>query len=145
MVSIDRPSDTGSRSTDVTAFIQCIDGQKPQIHELWRLDLDNISCGVHPTAQVEVTTGTVGKFVTDYLSENGLRTQIIGKISVNNSVQFWKPNCNLCMQERLIILKELRDKRFIVMNKNYGIYGACRHKTTFHQFCLSTDDPVFNG
>ena len=31
------------------------------------------------------------------------------------------------------------------MNKNSEIYGACRHKTTFRQFCLSTDDPVFNG
>ena len=25
------------------------------------------------------------------------------------------------------------------------IYGACRHKMAFHQFCLSTDDTVFNG
>ena len=58
---------------------------------------------------------------------------------------FTKPNCNLCMQERLTILKKLRDKRVTVMNKNSEIYGAFRHKTTFHLFCLSTDDPVFNG
>ena len=58
---------------------------------------------------------------------------------------FTKHNCNLCMQERLTILKMLRDKRVTVMNKNSEIYGAFRHKTTFHQFCLSTDDPVFNG
>ena len=45
---------------------------------------------------------------------------------------FTKPNCNLCMQERLTILKKIRDKRIIVMNKNSEIYGACRHKTTFH-------------
>ena len=56
-----------------------------------------------------------------------------------------KPNCTLCMQERLTILKKLRDKRVTVMNKNLDIYGACRHKTNFHQFCLSTDDTVFNG
>ena len=43
-----------------------------------------------------------------------------------------KPNCNLFMQERLPILKNLRDKRVTVMNKNLEIYGACRHKTTFH-------------
>ena len=55
-----------------------------------------------------------------------------------------KPNCNLCMQERLETLKTLCDKRVTVMNTNSDIYGACRHKTTFHQFCLSTDDPVFN-
>ena len=58
---------------------------------------------------------------------------------------FTKPNCNLCTKERLTILKKLRDKRVTVMNKNLDIYGACRHKTTFHRFCLSTDDPIFNG
>ena len=58
---------------------------------------------------------------------------------------FTKPNCNLCMQECLTILKKLHDKCATVMNKNLEIYGACRHKTTFHRFCLSTDDPVFNG
>ena len=58
---------------------------------------------------------------------------------------FTKPNCNLCMQERLTILKTLCDKCVTVMNKNSEIYGACRHKTCFHQFFLSTDDPVFNG
>ena len=57
---------------------------------------------------------------------------------------FTKPNCNLCMQERLTILKKLREKRVTVMNKNSEIYGACRHKTNFHQFSLSTDDTVFN-
>ena len=58
---------------------------------------------------------------------------------------FTKTNCNLCIQERLKILKNLRDKRVTVMNKNSEIYGACRHKTTFRRFCLSTSDPVFNG
>ena len=43
-----------------------------------------------------------------------------------------KPNCNLCMQERLTILKKLRDKRVTIMNKNLEIYGACQHKKTFH-------------
>ena len=58
---------------------------------------------------------------------------------------FTKPNCNLCMQERLTILKMIRDKRVTVMNKNSEIYGACRHKTCFHRFFLSTDDTAFNG
>ena len=58
---------------------------------------------------------------------------------------FTKPNCNICMQERLTIMKKLRDKHVTVMNKNLEIYGACRHKTTFNQFYLSTDDSVFNG
>ena len=58
---------------------------------------------------------------------------------------FTKPNCNLCMQECLTILKNLRDKHVTVMKKNSDIYGACQHKTTFHRFFLSTDDPIFNG
>ena len=56
-----------------------------------------------------------------------------------------KPNYNLYMEERLTILKNLRDKRVTIMNKNSEIYWALRHKTTFHRFILSTDDTVFNG
>ena len=55
-----------------------------------------------------------------------------------------KPNCNICMLERLTILKKLCDKRVTVMNKNLEIYGTWWHKTTFRLFCLSTDDPVLN-
>ena len=58
---------------------------------------------------------------------------------------FTKPDCNLCIQERLTILKKLCDKRVTFMNKNLEIYGVCRHKTTFHRFFLSTDDTVFYG
>ena len=59
--------------------------------------------------------------------------------------KFTKPNCNLCMEERLTILKKLRDICVTVMNKNSEIYGDCSHKTNFHQFFLSTDDPVLMG
>ena len=58
---------------------------------------------------------------------------------------FTEPNCNLCMQGRLTILKMLCDKRVTVMNKNSEIYGDCRHKTTFPLNFLSTDEPIFNG
>ena len=58
---------------------------------------------------------------------------------------FTKPKCNLCMEERLTILKKIRDKNVTFMNKNLEIYRACRHKMSVHQFFLSTDDPVFNG
>ena len=57
---------------------------------------------------------------------------------------FTKPNVNLCMQERLTILKILRGKRVLIMNKCFQIYGACRHKNCLHQFCISTNNPVFN-
>ena len=42
-----------------------------------------------------------------------------------------KPNYNLCMEERLMILKKLRDKCVTVMTNYSEIYGACRQKTTF--------------
>ena len=37
---------------------------------------------------------------------------------------FTKPNRNICMQERLTILKNLHDKRVTVMNNNHHTYGA---------------------
>ena len=57
---------------------------------------------------------------------------------------FTKPNFNPCMEKRLTIPKNLRDKRVMVMNNNSEIYGAFQHKTTFHQFSLSTDYPILN-
>ena len=39
--------------------------------------------------------------------------------------------------------KKLCAKHVMGMNKNLEIYGACRHKRTFHQFFLSTDDTVY--
>ena len=38
---------------------------------------------------------------------------------------FTKPNCNLCIEEIVTILKKLRDKRITITNKNSEIYGAC--------------------
>ena len=87
MGTIRRLSDYGRGGTDATSFMQYVDGREPQIHELWYLGLDGISCKVHPTARVEVTTGTVGEFVTNYLAENGCRIQIIRQMSINNSVK----------------------------------------------------------
>ena len=74
-----------------------------------------------------------------------IKFKVIKKINMIFAMKtFTKRNCNLCMQEHLTILKNLRDKRVKVMNKNLEIYEACRHKTTFHQFFLITDG-VFNG
>ena len=82
-------------------------------------------------------------------SRTGLRKYMTFKVvnhlnPIRAMKTFTKPNCNLCMEERLTILKNICDKRVTIMNKNSEIYGACRHKTTFSRFCLSTDDPVFN-
>ena len=77
---------------------------------------------------------------------NYMTFKVVNQINLIGAMKtFTKPNCNLYMEERLTILKKLRDKHVTIMNKNLEIYGACRHKTTFHRFFLSTDDPVFNG
>ena len=88
MESVCQPSNHGIRSTKDTAFIQCVDGQESQIHELRCLGLDTITREVHPTARVEVVAGTVGEFTTDCLSENRRIISIIDKIYINNNVQF---------------------------------------------------------
>ena len=75
-----------------------------------------------------------------------MKFKVVRQLNPNGAMKtFTKPNCKLCMEERLTILKTLRDKLVAIMNKNSEIYGACRHKTTFHQFFHSTDDPVLNG
>ena len=55
---------------------------------------------------------------------------------------FMKTNWNLCMDKRLMILKNLRHKNVTLMNKKSEIYGYCWPKTNFHKFFLSTDDPI---
>ena len=42
---------------------------------------------------------------------------------IGSMKSFVKPNCNLCMEERLIILKHLFDKSVTLTNKNSEIYG----------------------
>ena len=59
--------------------------------------------------------------------------------------KFTKPDFNPYMQKRGTVLKNIFEKGITFMNKSLDIYVAFRHKTTFRLFCLSTDDPVFNG
>ena len=65
MGSIHWPLNPGSSSTKDTAFIQCVDGGEPQIHEVWSMGLDGITHEVHPTARLEFIAGTVVQFVID--------------------------------------------------------------------------------
>ena len=81
------------------------------------------------------------------MSHTDLRKYMMSKVEeqlkpIGTMETFTKPNCNLCIEECLTILKNLCEKCVTVMNKDSEIYGACRHKTTFHRFLLSTDDPV---
>ena len=47
---------------------------------------------------------------------------------------FTKPNCKICMEKHLRILKNVRNKRVAVVNNDLETYGACRHKITFRRF-----------
>ena len=91
-----------------------------------------------------------GQHFYTIMSRTDLRTYMTFKVvkqlnPIGTMQTFTKPKCNLCMQERLTILKKLRGKRVKVMDKNPEIHGACQHKTTFRRFCLSTDDPILTG
>ena len=60
--SIDSPYDSGGGDAEGPKFIQCMDGQEPQIHEVWTFGEDGVTREVHPTAQVDVSAGLVGEF-----------------------------------------------------------------------------------
>ena len=58
------------------------------IHELWCHRIDGIYPKVHPTARIDIPSGTIEEFITKYLSDNRCRNWIIGEISINGSIQF---------------------------------------------------------
>ena len=106
MGSIRRPYYSVSGGTDDIDFIQCVDGREPQLHEMWCLGLDNVTRKIHLTAQVDIGAGTMGEFTTNCLAENGRIIPIIGKLSINGSVQFlgipyFVINCGLSFIENL--------------------------------------------
>ena len=66
-------------------------------------------------------------------------------ISCNKS--FGKISCQLCMNERIEILKQIKSDKKLGTNKsinsNSEIYGSCRHRPKFHRFFYhppSTDE-----
>ena len=84
-----RPSDSGSGGTDTTAFIQCINGRDTQIKELWCLDLDRISCEVHPTARLDIVSVTVWEFFNNYLSKMDAESRLLDKFKSTTESKFW--------------------------------------------------------
>ena len=65
-----------------------MDGQEPQIIEVWDFGSNGVTREVHLTAQVDVGTGNVRYLSSDYLTESGRRIPIIGRISINGSVEW---------------------------------------------------------
>ena len=61
-----------------------------------------------------------------------MKFKVVNQINLIGAMKtVTKPNCNLCMEERLTILEKICDKHVMIMNKNSEIYGAYQHKTTF--------------
>ena len=65
-----------------------MDDQEPQIHEVWGGGFGVITREVHLTAQVDFGAGVVGEFLSNYLTESGRRVPILGRISINESVEY---------------------------------------------------------
>ena len=87
MIPIHQPSEYGSRGTKSVEFIQCFDGREPQVHKIWCLGSDGVTCEVHPTAQIDVGAETVGQLSNQYFAENERRIPVIGQISIKGSVK----------------------------------------------------------
>ena len=83
-----RPSDSGNRHPDPRICIKCVDVRETMASKFCFHVLDGISFVVHPAAQIDIPTGTVGEFITHYLTPDGWRNIIIGQCSVNGSIQF---------------------------------------------------------
>ena len=81
-------SDSGSGGAKGPEFVQCVNGQYPQIHKVWAFGSNGIMCEVHPTARVDVGSVVVGEFLSDYITGSGHRIPIIGQISINGSVEY---------------------------------------------------------
>ena len=88
MKNILRPYNSGGGGPDTSTFINCVNGRNTQIHKLWCWDIDGICREVHPKERVEILSGTVGEFVTEYIRENGLHNHIIRELPINGIVQF---------------------------------------------------------
>ena len=54
-----------------------------------------------------------------------------------------EPNCNLCIEEYLTLIKKVRDKHPKHTKKKLEIYKGFQHKINTDKIFLSTDDTVY--
>ena len=65
-----------------------MDGQEPQIIEVWDFGSNGVTREVHLTAQVNVGDGVVGELSSNYFTISGRRIPIFGRISIIGSVEY---------------------------------------------------------
>ena len=69
-------------------FTHCIEGQEPDIYELWTF-ADDIISEVHPFSRVQISYNFTGEnFHTHFFNARSVRIPFLGRISVNGSVQW---------------------------------------------------------
>ena len=118
--------DTIYMSNNQQTFKKIMDGHFSDLQRLLKNEKNSDSFAAHLIQHFNTTTSCTDlrKYMTFKVVKH---LNLIGAMKT-----FIKPNCNLCMQERITIQNNLHDKRFTVMNNNHQTYGACQNKTTFH-------------
>ena len=82
---IRQPFHSGNGGEYRIEFFRFVDGQEPQIHELWISTKDRINCEVHHFARVYVRNFSVDYFKTYYMTEEACRVTMFGQIFNNLS------------------------------------------------------------
>ena len=88
VVFIDATFDYSNEDAEGPELIRCVGGRKPQVNEVWTLGEDGVTREVRTKAQVDVGTGFIGEFATDYLTEIWRRFCMFGRNYINRSVQW---------------------------------------------------------
>ena len=103
-------------------FKKKMDGQFSDIQSLLKNGQKSDSFAAHFVQHFNNTTSR-----TDL--RKYMKFKVIKQINpIGTMKTFTKPNCNLCIQERLTILKNLRDKHVTVMEKNRIFMGPAGTK-----------------
>ena len=87
MGDVQKTYNSGGGATDTNVFFKSVNGREPMINEFWCHGIDRLYHKVHHTARIDILSGTIIEFVTEYLSATG---GTIGSLEnfFNGSVQF---------------------------------------------------------
>ena len=102
MGAIQKPSDSGSRAPYPGAFILCVDGRDPMIHELWCHRIYGLCCEVRPTARTDTNIMV--------LTSSAIRSlEIFLSTAAFNSSEFLKFGEVVCHMLPIIGLQRLSE------------------------------------
>ena len=62
---VDAASNFSDKDAEGPEFIRCMDGREPQVHDVWTFRDYGVTLEVHPTTQVDVSSGFVGEFANN--------------------------------------------------------------------------------